>query len=981
MNKFKRKLGFLSVLLVVILSIQGIPEINNNIIPKAAATSATLHVTSQDTKGNIITGFYQVLQQAGTTVATGFTPVDFTLDTSLQYTLAARGFGSYVFDHWLDTGSTVNPRPVSITTNTQLTAVYRITAISLNPTSGPAGTTVTVSGSGFAANSGITISYDGAAMTTNPGTITTDSTGAFSGSITVPLSSAAGPHMVKATDASNHPASASFTVTTGTPAAAISLNPTSGPTGTTVNISGSNFAANSGITISYDNAGIATTPTTITTTSTGSFTGSITIPSSSIAGSHTVKATDASANSASAQFTVTTTPVPAISLNPTSGPTGTTVNISGSNFAANSGITISYDNAGIATTPTTITTTSTGSFTGSITIPSSSAAGTHTVKATDTSSSSASASFTVTTGIAISLYPSSANVGSTIRITGNSFSSNSQINIYFDGTLVADSRAGGPCCTTAANPAPITTDSTGSFAADIPLLDSTTGAHTIKATDQSSHSATQSVTVKPTLLLLDPLTGHAGTTVHFRGSGFAASSAITISFDGTQVATNPSTLASDSIGEFQGTFTVSSTATVGSHQVVISDKSGNTYSSSFNLVSSSTPVFSTQNLLTFPVTSNSEPDRIAFIPDNGPGVDGSGAFMVTEKSGRVDVVKNTGGAFVKQSVAFVTVPAVQGYYEDAGLLGIALDPNWQTTKMVYFYVTVNINNVLQNEVVRYIAITDSSGNIIADTSKGEKLIIGGILAGSNHNGGDLKFDSQGNLYISTGEDFKFTPAQDLTDLRGKILRITPLASPGSNGLLYSIPSTNPFATSSSTTIRKEIYSYGLRNPWSFDLDSQTGKIYVSNIGYNTWETIFDSTTPGNFGWPGYEGPTVGNPQNLANYKEPVYWYPHQGIEPISGNAKGLEAITGGVFYHCSVNCYPSQLQGAYFFGDYGIGYIVALLPTGSNPPQTDPGTGVPKGQVQTVMSGLSLGPLDMAEWNGKLYYVDLNGNLAVLNYN
>src|SRR5256712_7097515 len=890
MNKFKRKLGFLSVLLVVILSIQGIPEINNNIIPKAAATSATLHVTSQDTKGNIITGFYQVLQQAGTTVATGFTPVDFTLDTSLQYTLAARGFGSYVFDHWLDTGSTVNPRPVSITTNTQLTAVYRITAISLNPTSGPAGTTVTVSGSGFAANSGITISYDGAAMTTNPGTITTDSTGAFSGSITVPLSSAAGAHTVKATDASNHPASASFTVTTGTPAAAISLNPTSGPTGTTVNISGSNFAANSGITISYDNAGIATTPTTITTTSTGSFTGSITIPSSSIAGSHTVKATDASAKSASA-------------------------------------------------------------------------------------------SFTVTTGIAISLYPSSANVGSTIRITGNSSSSNSQINIYFDATLVADSRAGGPCCTTAANPAPITTDSTGSFAADIPLLDSTTGAHTIKATDQSSHSATQSVTVKPTLLLLDPLTGHAGTTVHFRGSGFAASSAITISFDGTQVATNPSTLTSDTIGEFQGTFTVSSTATVGSHQVVISDKNGNTYSSSFNLVSSSTPVFSTQNLLTFPISSNSEPDRIAFIPDNGPGVDGSGAFMVTEKSGTVDVVKNTGGTFVKQSVAFVTVPAVQGYYEDAGLLGIALDPNWQTTKMVYFYVTVNINNVLQNEVVRYIAITDSSGNIIADTSKGEKLIIGGILAGSNHNGGDLKFDSQGNLYISTGEDFKFTPAQDLTDLRGKILRITPLASPGSNGLLYSIPSTNPFATSSSTTIRKEIYSYARRNPWSCDLDSQTGKIYVSNIGYNTWETIFDSTTPSNFGWPTYEGPTVGNPQNLANYKEPVYWYPHQGIEPISGNAKGLEAITGGVFYHCSANCYPSQYQDAYFFGDYGIGYIVALLPTSTNPPQTDPGTGVPKGQVQTVMSGISLGPTDIELWNGKLYYVDLYGNFAVLNYN
>src|SRR3989449_10305180 len=208
MNKFKRTSGFLPVLLIVILSIPGMSE-NNNIIPQVAAASATLHVSSQDTNGNIKTGFYMVLKQAGTTVATGFTPADFTLNSGVQYTLTARGFGSYVFDHWLDTGSTVNPRTVSISTNTQLTAVYRIVTISLSPSSGPAGTAVTVTGKNFAANSGITISYDGSAITTTPTTVTTDSTGGFTGSITVP-SSAAGPHTVKATDASNHPASAQF---------------------------------------------------------------------------------------------------------------------------------------------------------------------------------------------------------------------------------------------------------------------------------------------------------------------------------------------------------------------------------------------------------------------------------------------------------------------------------------------------------------------------------------------------------------------------------------------------------------------------------------------------------------------------------------------------------------------------------------------------------------------------------------------------
>src|SRR2546428_8273341 len=281
------------LILLVILSVPGISE-SNNIIPQATAqiVTSTLTVTTQDISGNTLTGLYITLKLSGTTVATGFSPVTFTLNNGVQYTVTAAGYRTHVFDHWLDTGSTSSSRAITINTNTQITAVYRTTALSLSPTSGPTGITVNISGSNFAANSAITISYDNASIATTPTTITTTSTGSFTGSITIPSSSAAGAHTVKAIEASNHPASAQFIVT-ATPVPAITLNPTSGPTGTTVNISGSNFAANSGITISYDNAGIATTPTTITTTSTGSFTGSITIPSSSAAGTHTVKATDA----------------------------------------------------------------------------------------------------------------------------------------------------------------------------------------------------------------------------------------------------------------------------------------------------------------------------------------------------------------------------------------------------------------------------------------------------------------------------------------------------------------------------------------------------------------------------------------------------------------------------------------------------------------------------------------------------------------
>src|SRR5207245_5181066 len=111
-------------------------------------------------------------------------------------------------------------------------------------TSGPTGTSVTVTGSNFVANSAITISYDNTAITTNPATVTTTSTGSFSATITIPASTA-GPHTISATDASSNSASVQFTVTTR----AISLNPTSTPTGTSVTVTRINFTANSAVTI------------------------------------------------------------------------------------------------------------------------------------------------------------------------------------------------------------------------------------------------------------------------------------------------------------------------------------------------------------------------------------------------------------------------------------------------------------------------------------------------------------------------------------------------------------------------------------------------------------------------------------------------------------------------------------------------------------------------------------------------------------
>ncbi|MGI0088647.1 MAG: fibronectin type III domain-containing protein [Nitrosotalea sp.] len=766
----------------------------------ASATTTTtqcvtckLTVTTQLATGGSLTGIYVELDQNGQKISSGYAPVTFTLTSGIQYTVAVGNYNTYVFDHWLDTGSISNPRPISISNNTPITAVYKDTALTLSPSSGPAGTTVSATGTTFSSIHTITLTWDGSTLQTTPPMIISNLNGGFSATFQVP-SASSGSHIVQATDGTN----------------------------------------------------------------------------------------------------------------------------------------------------------------------------TH------------STLFTVGGGSTIALNTNYVNVGTDVRITGTSFAPSSQITVSYDGTAIGvGSQDVGSGSTI---PLTITTDSSGNFVAIMQVLRSVAGTHTISVQDASKNTASQPVTVLPHVVIF-PTTGKPGSNVLIpasQGNGFAASSAVTIKFDGN-IITPSGSITTDSEGNFGGNFTIPSTVASGNHTITISDTSSNTYSAAFT-VDPNAHAFSSQVV----ASGANFPAYFAFIPDNGPGVDGSGAFMVNEKNtGNVDVFKNVNGQFVKQSVPFVTVPNLQVNYETNGLLGIAFDPNWTNSKMVYLYVTRNVTGsaaAAQGEVIRYHATTDSSGNIIADQSVGEQLVLGNIPAWNDgHNGGSLKFDSNGNLFISTGDGWKFTVSQNQTTLQGKILRITPLASPDSSGKLYSIPSTNPFASSTNTSIKKEIWVYGVRHPYTFDVDYKTGKVYLSDTGFNTWERIDNATAGGsNDGWPNYEAPPYGNPQNLASYVPQLYWYPHQGVEPQTGQGAGLEALSAGAFYHGTT--YPN-MDGAYFFGDYAVGNIVALLPSGMAPPTTDAASGYPIGQVQPILYGLTVSPIYMEEWNGKLYFLDLYGNISVLNYN
>ncbi|WP_373331442.1 PQQ-dependent sugar dehydrogenase [Salmonirosea aquatica] len=129
-----------------------------------------------------------------------------------------------------------------------------------------------------------------------------------------------------------------------------------------------------------------------------------------------------------------------------------------------------------------------------------------------------------------------------------------------------------------------------------------------------------------------------------------------------------------------------------------------------------------------------------------------------------------------------------------------------------------------------------------------------------------------------------------------------------------MPSDNPWAGNAEMVL-EEVFAYGLRNPWRFSFDRQTGLIWAGDVGQNEFEEVNVITREGNYGWRLKEGNRCYNPRNdcdPGNLIAPVHTYPRQdGV-----------SITGGVVYRG--NRYPS-LQGSYLYADYGSGKVWALV--------------------------------------------------------
>lgn len=247
---------------------------------------------------------------------------------------------------------------------------------------------------------------------------------------------------------------------------------------------------------------------------------------------------------------------------------------------------------------------------------------------------------------------------------------------------------------------------------------------------------------------------------------------------------------------------------------------------------------------------------------------------------------------------------------ETGLLGMAFHPQFATNRYVYFnYIERNASNEMETRVARFEVL--SNGLINRDS---EVILLRFNQPYSNHNGGQIAFGSDGYLYIGSGDGGSGGDpqqnGQNTQNLLGKILRID--VDNTSSNRSYAIPADNPFAT---TDGAPEIWAYGLRNPWRFGFDRETGDLWVGDVGQNAWEEVNLVTAGGNYGWGDMEGDFCYSGRSncsTANKVKPVLSINHN---------TGVCSVIGGYVYRGAQ--FPAA-YGKYFFTDYCVNSIQTI---------------------------------------------------------
>jgi uncharacterized repeat protein (TIGR03806 family) len=321
-------------------------------------------------------------------------------------------------------------------------------------------------------------------------------------------------------------------------------------------------------------------------------------------------------------------------------------------------------------------------------------------------------------------------------------------------------------------------------------------------------------------------------------------------------------------------------------------------------------------------------------------------WYVVERRGSIKTFKSndTHSTVFANLAGRLTAPAHR--LSEQGLLGMAFHPKYAKNRYVFFfYIGADGSSIVSR-------FTANRSGLRLDLSS-EKIILTLARPTIGHSGGNIAFGSDGYLYIGVGDGGTFegdvaNHGQSTTDLFGAMLRIDV-----NSGDPYSIPAGNPFPASNVCGVEAcpEIWAWGLRNPWRWSFDKNTGKLWAGDVGKEKWEEIDIVGVGKNYGWRCYEGLHENNTTaclSADKYTAPVAEYPH---------TQGNLSVTGGYVYR---GASVPGLQGSYLYADFGSGQIWGLPAQLNAPPKL------------LLGSGLSIA--SFAQDNqGELYVIDYFG--------
>ena len=334
-------------------------------------------------------------------------------------------------------------------------------------------------------------------------------------------------------------------------------------------------------------------------------------------------------------------------------------------------------------------------------------------------------------------------------------------------------------------------------------------------------------------------------------------------------------------------------------------------------------------------------------------------LYITERDGTIRILED--GALRGKPFLDIVELVSSGASPEQGLLGLAFDPDY--ARNGYFYVTYTDAEYrvhlarYQVSAYRYAAVPGSRQTL---------LTVPHAIA--LHKGGHLRFGPDGYLYMSVGDgglsDNPQTTGQNPQDLLGKILRLDVRAAPP-----YQIPPDNPFV--GDARYRPEIWLMGFRNPWQFNFAPDSPAMYITDVGWSSWEEINYLPAVGaaglNYGWRVFEGEqrVEGGDAPLpgVDYQPPVFAYPHLKPLGYDGSMPIGCAIIGGLVYR---GASLPELRGRYIFGDYCNGELWTLRRDGA-------GWTVEK-LYETAVNITALGE----DASGEFYFASRDGKLRKL---